>query len=108
MTDIKSPTLLYFKGGLMLMVGMASACLILMEHPGWKELFLLCLTVWGFCRAYYFAFYVIEHYIDPGFKFAGLTAWVRYVLSKSNLQNGPANQDRRANSLASQKRIEEE
>ena len=108
MTDIKSPTLLYFKGGLMLLVGLASACLILMEHPGWKELLLLCLMVWGFCRAYYFSFYVIEHYIDPGYKFAGLTAWVRYVVSKSKQQDGPANQDLPAKNEASRIRIEEE
>jgi hypothetical protein len=32
---------------------------------------------WGFCRAYYFAVYVIEHYIDPGRKYAGLIDFVK-------------------------------
>ncbi len=32
--------------------------------------------------AYYFAFYVIEHYVDPGYRFAGLWSFVRYVLRK--------------------------
>ena len=40
---------------------------------------LLALAIWAFCRAYYFAFYVIEHYIDPGFKFAGLWAMLRHL-----------------------------
>lgn len=38
---------------------------------------LLALAVWGFCRAYDFAFYVIEHYIDPGYRYAGLWHFVR-------------------------------
>jgi len=43
---------------------------------------LLCIAVWCFARAYYFAFYVIEHYIDPTYKFAGLTSFVAYLLRK--------------------------
>ena len=36
-------------------------------------------TVWCFARAYDFAFYVIGHYVDPSFKFAGLGSFVRYL-----------------------------
>jgi hypothetical protein len=43
---------------------------------------LLALAVWCFCRFYYFAFYVIEHYVDPGFKFSGLWAFFRYAVSR--------------------------
>ena len=32
----------------------------------------LALVIWCFCRFYYFAFYVIERYVDPGYKFSGL------------------------------------
>jgi hypothetical protein len=77
MADIKSPKLLYLKGGLMLAVGLLAAGLLIAEHPDVKTIVLLAVAVWGFCRAYYFAFYVIEHYIDPGFKYAGLMAFVR-------------------------------
>jgi len=42
---------------------------------------LLLVAVWSFCRAYYFAFYVIEHYVDPSYKFAGLTSFAMYLLS---------------------------
>ena len=41
---------------------------------------LLGIAVWCFARAYYFAFYVIEHYVDPSYKFAGLWSFVRYLL----------------------------
>jgi hypothetical protein len=40
----------------------------------------MAVAIWAFCRAYYFAFYVIERYIDPGFRFAGLSSLVRYAL----------------------------
>jgi hypothetical protein len=43
---------------------------------------LLALTIWCFARAYYFAFYVIQHYVDPGYRFAGLADFARYVLRK--------------------------
>ena len=33
-------------------------------------------------RPAYFAFYVIEHYIDDGYKFAGLSSFVRYLWGK--------------------------
>ena len=37
------------------------------------------LAVWCFCRFYYCAFYVIEHYVDPSYKFAGILAFVQYL-----------------------------
>lgn len=82
MTDIKSPRLLYLKGSLMLATGMLAALLLIISTPSWQTALLLSIAIWGFCRAYYFAFYVIEHYIDPGYKFAGLTDFLRYTLRK--------------------------
>jgi hypothetical protein len=82
MTDIKSPRLLYAKAALFLLGAIMAAGLILAEHPSLKLAALLGIAVWCFARAYYFAFYVIEHYIDPGYKFAGLWSFVRYVLRK--------------------------
>ena len=43
---------------------------------------LLAVAIWAFCRAYYFAFYVVEHYADPAFRFAGLLAFVRYLIRR--------------------------
>jgi hypothetical protein len=28
--------------------------------------------VWASCRFYYFLFYVLEHYVDPTMRYAGL------------------------------------
>jgi hypothetical protein len=82
MTDIKDPRLLYAKGVLFVFVGLCAVGLILVEYPSIKMAFLLGVAVWSFARAYYFAFYVIEHYIDPSYKFAGLWSFARYVLHR--------------------------
>ena len=82
MTDIRSPALLYLKGVLFLLVGCLAGGILIAEHPDWKAAILLGLTIWAFCRAYYFAFYVIERYIDPQFKFAGLTSVVGYLVAR--------------------------
>jgi hypothetical protein len=82
MGDLKSPRLLYLKGGFFLIIGMLASALILIENPGAKIAFLLVMSIWGFARAYYFAFYVVEHYVDDGYKFAGLWQFAQYVVRR--------------------------
>lgn len=82
MSDIKSPALLYAKGLLFLLLGLLACGLILFQYPHWQLAALLAIAIWSFCRAYYFAFYVIQHYIDPQFRFAGLLSVLRYLLQK--------------------------
>ncbi len=86
MPDIQNPRLLYFKGALFLVLGILAAGLLLAEHASWKFAGLLALAIWAFARAYYFAFYVIEHYVDPNFKFSGLWAFAQYVLSQRGIR----------------------
>jgi hypothetical protein len=45
---------------------------------------LLVISVWSFCRFYYFAFYVIEHYVDSGYRFSGLWSFAVYLLRLRN------------------------
>lgn len=82
MTDIRSPQLLVAKGILFVVLGSLSGGLLLAEQLTLRTALLLALTVWAFCRAYYFAFYVIQHYIDPSYKFAGLSSVVWYLWQK--------------------------
>jgi hypothetical protein len=70
------------KGILFLFVGVWSSVLLLVEHPELKVGVLLAVTVWCFCRFYYCAFYVIEHYVDPGYRFSGLGSFLRYLLRR--------------------------
>jgi hypothetical protein len=82
MPDLTNPRLIYLKGFLFLLGGFWAAALLLIDHPEWKVAFLLAVAVWCFARFYYFAFYVIEHYVDPTYKFAGLGSFVRYLLRR--------------------------
>jgi hypothetical protein len=82
MRDVQSTKAMWVKGILFLLIGIVSAVLLWVEAGDLKTAVLLALTIWGFCRAYYFAFYVIEKYVDPRFKFAGLGAFVMYVLQR--------------------------
>ena len=82
MGDLKNPRLIYLKAGLFVVIGVASSVALVLEKPTVKVAALLALAVWGFARAYYFAFYVIEHYVDPGYRFAGLWSFARYVLRR--------------------------
>ncbi len=80
--DLTDPRWMYLKVALFVAIGVASAALILIELPSWKIAALLALAIWSFARCYYFAFYVIERYIDPTFKFAGLGSVALYVLRR--------------------------
>ena len=80
MKDLTNPNWIKAKGILFLVVGLLAAALLVLEHPTWKVGLLLALNVWCFCRFYYFAFYVIEHYVDPGYKFSGLWSFAGYLL----------------------------
>ena len=82
MQDIKSPRILWLKGGLFLFIGIVSSALLIVEMPTLRIVLLLLLAIWGFCRAYYFAFYVIEHYVDGRFRFSGLMSFVAHTLRK--------------------------
>src|SRR3954462_12735489 len=79
MRDITSPRLLYAKGMLFLAGGVLASAGILLEHPSLKIALLLAVAVWCFARAYYFAFYVVQHYADPAYRFAGLVSFLRYL-----------------------------
>ncbi len=80
--DIKSPKLLYLKGVLFLLLGVIAAAGIVLAQPSLKIALLLAIAIWAFCRAYYFVFYVIQHYIDPSYRFAGLVDFTRYLFRK--------------------------
>lgn len=80
--DLKSVRLIYLKGLLFLVTGLLSLAALLLESPTLRTAFLLVVAVWSFCRLYYFMFYVIEKYVDPSFKFAGLYSFVMYLLGR--------------------------
>jgi hypothetical protein len=84
MKDLTNAGWIKFKGLLFLAVGIVAAVLLMFEHPEVRVFALLAISIWCFCRFYYFAFYVIEHYVDPTYRFSGLWSFVVYLWSKRN------------------------
>lgn len=82
MPDLKSPYLMHLKAGLFVAIGVVCITLLLLDQPSIRNAVLIVLAIWAFCRAYYFAFYVIERYIDPEYKFAGRCSAFRYLIRR--------------------------
>jgi hypothetical protein len=90
MRELTSPSWIKFKGFLFLLLGVFAVTLLLLLHPEWRVALLLGIAVWSFCRFYYFAFYVIEKYVDSSFRFAGLSSFVRYLMVQRRLPRSVA------------------
>jgi Na+/glutamate symporter len=84
MRDLQSPRWMGIKAALFIAIGLISCALILLEALSLRILALLVLAIWSFCRAYYFAFYVIEKYIEPTYRFSGILSALRYLLTHRN------------------------
>ena len=82
MRDLTNSKLIYAKGVLFLLIGALSSFLLIAPRRSLVDALLLAAAVWGFARAYYFAFYVIEHYVDPTYRFAGLGSFVKYLFTR--------------------------
>jgi predicted Kef-type K+ transport protein len=79
MKDLSEPRAMYLKAVLFVGIGIIASAVLLIEHPSLRVALLLAVIIWAFCRAYYFAFYVVQHYADPSFRFAGLIDFGRYL-----------------------------
>ena len=82
MKDLSSPFWIKLKGILFLLIGLVTAVLLFLDNPKWQTAVLLALAIWSFCRFYYFAFYVIEKYVDPSFKVSGLFDFAKYLFRR--------------------------
>ena len=82
MTDIKSRAWIVAKGAMFLGIVAVSASLIWVEAPSFKTILLIGLLVWSSGRLYYFLFYVLEKYVDPSLRYAGLLALMRAIWSR--------------------------
>ncbi len=80
MPDLKNPKLIYLKGFLFLFAAILASILILIDHPELKTAFLLAIAIFSAARFYYFTLYVIEKYVEPKYKFAGLSSFIAYLI----------------------------
>ncbi len=82
MKELKSSRWIFTKGLLFLLLGLLCATLLLAEFRSLRAAALLVVAIWCFCRFYYLAFYVIERYVDPSYRFSGLVSFAWYVLQR--------------------------
>ena len=82
MADLENPRLIWAKGFLFLLLGLTASGLLLLFSRDLTIALLLAISIWAFCRFYYFAFYVIEHYVDGEYRFAGLLDFARYAIGR--------------------------
>ena len=82
MSDLQSKPLIVAKGLLFLGIATLGAALLLIDSPSIKTAILLLLLVWAAARFYYFLFYVLERYVDPSLRYAGILALIRAILAK--------------------------
>ena len=82
MKMLRSERWISIKAMLFLTLGLVTAGLLLMDRPTLRVCALLVISIWSFCRFYYFAFYVIEHYVDHSYRFSGLASFFRYWIHR--------------------------
>ena len=80
MRSLRSAFWIQLKAALFLAAGMIAISIILVEYPAPRLALLLGIALWAFCRAYYFAFYVISKYLDPHFRFSGLGSALYWLI----------------------------
>ncbi|HTI72818.1 MAG TPA: hypothetical protein VMF06_22785 [Candidatus Limnocylindria bacterium] len=85
MRELTDPRWIHLKGFGFLILGLFAAACIFLEHPEWKLMGLVAICVWAFARFYYFAFYVIQNYTDPSYRYSGLGSFVKYWVGRRRL-----------------------
>ncbi len=81
MGNLRTKKSILIKGWLFLVLGTVAAGMLIVLHWDLTTMALLAISIWAYCRFYYFAFYVIEHYVDSKYRFTGLLDFIRYSLS---------------------------
>ena len=66
-----------------MVLGLLSSVLLVTRVGDKTVVVLLILSIWSFCRFYYFAFYVIEHYVDPNYRYSGLLSLVVFLFRRT-------------------------
>jgi hypothetical protein len=86
MRDLASKRWIVAKGALFLVIAASTAGLLFLEAPFARTAALLAILVWSSCRFYYFLFYVLERYVDPSLRYAGLWSLAGALRRKGGLR----------------------
>ena len=80
--DLKSKRLIVLKGWLFLATALLAAIGLLLRSPEWQTVVLIGVLAWSAARFYYFLFYVLEKYVDPSLRYAGVLAQLQALLRR--------------------------
>jgi hypothetical protein len=80
--DLESRRWIVAKGALFLFLVLACSGLLYTAAPSWRTAFLLLVLTWSAARFYYFLFYVLEKYVDPSLRYAGVLSLLQAILGK--------------------------
>jgi hypothetical protein len=84
--ELRNPKLICMKGALFLVAGALASITLIVRHPELLTAMLLVIAIWCFARFYYFAFYVIERYVDSQYQFSGMIALLRYAARRRSMK----------------------
>lgn len=79
MHNLLTPRWMLVKAALFVLLALLAAATVLWQHPSWTVALCLGVLAWACSRAYYFAFYVVEHYVDGRYRFAGLFSFAAWL-----------------------------
>lgn len=88
MGDLKSKPLIVLKGFLFLVIILTTSVSLYILNTDWLTALLIVLLIWSSARFYYFLFYVLEKYVDPTLKYAGLGDMLKQLLRRRGKQSG--------------------
>lgn len=78
-----SPRWIYAKAALFVGILALSSALVIIEPRAAVRALVLPLIIWSAARFYYFMFYVIERYVDPTYRFAGVWDCLQFLVRKA-------------------------
>lgn len=77
-----SETGILLKGFMFMGLALGASAMLIAQHPTLETAFLVGVAVWASARFYYCAFYVIEHYVDHTYRFAGLFSFMMWFVRR--------------------------
>jgi hypothetical protein len=82
MGDLKSSKLIVAKGIAFALMAVLCAALLFAQSPAASTLALAATLMWASARFYYFLFYVLEKYVDPQLRYAGILDLARAIAAR--------------------------
>ncbi len=74
-----SPRWIFVKAALFAVILLMSSLIVVLDARIWVRALVIFLVIWSAARLYYFMFYVIERYVDSGYRFAGIYDCLKYL-----------------------------